>query len=91
MLSAPDGPFVQVARLNLTKYAQNPGLARSLFEHLFHQANDIRTVSLSGGKEFRSTKILLCRHNSWPFSLAKMFKTKIGGGWCSSANATIGA
>jgi tetratricopeptide repeat protein 8 len=44
MLSTPDGPFIQVARLNLSKYAQNQSIARALFEHLFHHANDIRTV-----------------------------------------------
>ena len=44
MLSTPDGPFIQVGRLNLSKYAQKQEIARSLFEHLFHHANDIRTV-----------------------------------------------
>lgn len=44
MLSTPDGPFIQVGRLNLPKYAQNQAIARSLFEHLFHHANDVRTV-----------------------------------------------
>ena len=45
MLSTPDGPFIQVGRLNLPKYAQQPGIARALFEHLFHHANDVRAVS----------------------------------------------
>lgn len=44
MLSTGDGPFIQVGRLNLSQYAQNQALARSLFEHLFYHANDIRTV-----------------------------------------------
>ncbi|CAF0774885.1 unnamed protein product [Adineta steineri] len=44
MLSTPDGPFLQVGRLNLPKYAQKEAIARSLFEHLFHHANDIRTA-----------------------------------------------
>ncbi|CAF1280866.1 unnamed protein product [Adineta steineri] len=44
MLSTPDGPFIQVGRLNLPKYAQNQALAHALFEHLFHHANDIRTA-----------------------------------------------
>ncbi|CAF2880839.1 unnamed protein product [Rotaria sp. Silwood2] len=44
MLSTPDGPFIQVGRLNLPKYAQNQALAVSLFEHLFHHANDVRTA-----------------------------------------------
>lgn len=45
MLTSPDGPFIQVARLNLPKYAQNQSVARALFEHLFHHASDIRAVS----------------------------------------------
>jgi hypothetical protein len=44
MLSTADGPFIQVGRLNLPKYAQNQAIAPSLFEHLFHHANDVRTV-----------------------------------------------
>lgn len=44
MLSNPDGPFIQVARLNLQKYAKQTSLSRSLFEHLFYHAGDIRTV-----------------------------------------------
>ena len=44
MLSSPDGPFLQVGRLNLPKYAQKPPIACSLFEHLFHHVNDVRTV-----------------------------------------------
>jgi tetratricopeptide repeat protein 8 len=47
MLSTPDGPFIQVGRLNLPKYAQNQALSRSLFEHLFHHANDVRTVEIN--------------------------------------------
>ena len=47
MLSTPDGPFIQVGRLNLQKYAQNSAIAPALFEHLFHHANDIRTVRMN--------------------------------------------
>ncbi|CAF0748211.1 unnamed protein product [Didymodactylos carnosus] len=41
MLSSPDGPFIQVARLNFQKYAKSQALARPLFEHLFYHVNDI--------------------------------------------------
>ncbi|CAM4753778.1 unnamed protein product [Rotaria magnacalcarata] len=44
MLSTRDGPFIQVGRLNLSKYAQNQAIARLLFEHLFYHANDLRTA-----------------------------------------------
>lgn len=52
MLSTPDGPFIQVGRLNLPKYAQNQALARALFEHLFHHANDVRTVRIDRSFQF---------------------------------------
>ena len=44
MLSNPDGPFIQVGRLNLQKYAQKTSIAPALFEHLFYHAGDVRTV-----------------------------------------------
>ncbi|KAF6028481.1 TTC8 [Bugula neritina] len=42
MLSTPDGPFINISRLNLNKYAQKNALARSLFEFIFHHENDVR-------------------------------------------------
>jgi len=47
MLSTPDGPFIQISRLNLPKYAQNQAIAPALFEHLFYHANDVRTVCIN--------------------------------------------
>lgn len=44
MLSTPDGPFINLARLNMTKYAARPGLAKALFEYIFHHENDVRNV-----------------------------------------------
>jgi len=44
MLSTPDGPFINISRLNLNKYAQKNALARSLFEFIFHHENDVRHV-----------------------------------------------
>ena len=40
-----DGPFINLARLNLPKYASRPNLAKSLFEYIFHHENDVRNVS----------------------------------------------
>lgn len=45
MLSTPDGPFINLARLNFTKYAARPNLAKALFEYIFHHENDVRNVS----------------------------------------------
>lgn len=44
MLSTPDGPFINLARLNMTKYAARPGLAKALFEYIFHHENDVRNA-----------------------------------------------
>lgn len=45
MLSSPDGPFINLSRLNFSKYAARPNLAKSLFEYIFHHENDVRNVS----------------------------------------------
>ncbi|XP_040831116.1 tetratricopeptide repeat protein 8 isoform X3 [Ochotona curzoniae] len=45
MLTSPDGPFINLSRLNLTKYSQKPKLAKALFEYIFHHENDVKTVS----------------------------------------------
>ena len=42
MLSEPDGPFINPAQLNLSKYASKPSLSKALFEYLFYHENDVR-------------------------------------------------
>ncbi|XP_037081086.1 tetratricopeptide repeat protein 8-like [Pollicipes pollicipes] len=42
MLSSPDGPFINLARLNLAKYAKEPTVAKPLFEYILYHENDIR-------------------------------------------------
>ncbi|XP_041903359.1 tetratricopeptide repeat protein 8 isoform X2 [Corvus kubaryi] len=44
MLTNPDGPFINLSRLNLTKYAQKPKLAKALFEYIFHHENDVKNA-----------------------------------------------
>ncbi|XP_038606707.1 tetratricopeptide repeat protein 8 isoform X3 [Tachyglossus aculeatus] len=44
MLTHPDGPFINLSRLNLAKYAQKPKLAKALFEYIFHHENDVKNV-----------------------------------------------
>ncbi|CAG2189132.1 BBS8 [Mytilus edulis] len=44
MLSTPDGPFINLGRLNFTKYASRQNLAKSLFEYIFHHENDVRNA-----------------------------------------------
>ncbi|XP_030130690.4 tetratricopeptide repeat protein 8 isoform X3 [Taeniopygia guttata] len=44
LITNPDGPFINLSRLNLTKYAQKPKLAKALFEYIFHHENDIKNA-----------------------------------------------
>ncbi|KAI8484739.1 PREDICTED: tetratricopeptide repeat protein 8-like [Branchiostoma belcheri] len=44
MLSSPDGPFINLARLNFHKYAARQSLAKPLFEYIFHHENDVRNA-----------------------------------------------
>ncbi|XP_067009635.1 tetratricopeptide repeat protein 8 [Anabrus simplex] len=42
MLTEPGGPFIQMSRLNLGKYATQPNVSKALFEYIFYHENDIR-------------------------------------------------
>ncbi|KAJ8967484.1 hypothetical protein NQ314_002798 [Rhamnusium bicolor] len=44
MLSQKDGPFIQVSRLNISKYAKNSSLSKPLFEYLFYHEGDVRNA-----------------------------------------------
>ncbi|XP_030069627.1 tetratricopeptide repeat protein 8 isoform X2 [Microcaecilia unicolor] len=44
MLTNPEGPFINLSRLNLAKYAKKPNLAKTLFEYIFHHENDVKNA-----------------------------------------------
>uniref|UniRef100_A0A2D4IRA7 Uncharacterized protein n=2 Tax=Micrurus TaxID=8634 RepID=A0A2D4IRA7_MICLE len=44
MLTNPDGPFINVSKLNLNNYAQKPKLAKALFEYIFHHESDVKNA-----------------------------------------------
>ncbi|XP_041947263.1 tetratricopeptide repeat protein 8 isoform X1 [Alosa sapidissima] len=44
MLTNLDGPFINLSRLNLTKYAQKPNMSKTLFEYIFHHENDVKNA-----------------------------------------------
>lgn len=44
MLSNRDGPFINMSRLNLHKYAERDSLSKALFEYIFHHENDVRNA-----------------------------------------------
>ena len=42
MLSQADGPFINMARLNIGKYASRPNIAKALFEYILYHENRVR-------------------------------------------------
>ncbi|XP_061751331.1 tetratricopeptide repeat protein 8 isoform X3 [Nerophis ophidion] len=44
MLTNPEGPFINLSRLNLSKYSQKPNLSRTLFEYIFYHENDVKNA-----------------------------------------------
>ncbi|XP_063983005.1 tetratricopeptide repeat protein 8 [Diachasmimorpha longicaudata] len=44
MVSEPDGPFIQLSRLNISKYASKPGIAKPLFEYIYYHEHDARSA-----------------------------------------------
>ncbi|KAK0093565.1 hypothetical protein PV326_013233 [Microctonus aethiopoides] len=44
MISESDGPFIQLSRLNINKYASKPGLAKPLFEYIYYHEHDARSA-----------------------------------------------
>ncbi|XP_002741317.2 tetratricopeptide repeat protein 8-like [Saccoglossus kowalevskii] len=60
MLSNPDGPFINLPRLNFTKYAQRQTLAKALFEYIFHHENDVRNAL-----ELASLATEACQFKDW--------------------------
>ncbi|KAG7168174.1 Tetratricopeptide repeat protein 8-like [Homarus americanus] len=42
MLSTADGPFINLARLNVAKYASQQSIAKALFEYIYFHENNVR-------------------------------------------------
>lgn len=42
MISEPNGPFVNLSRLNVDKYATDPQVNRNLFEYIFYHEGDMK-------------------------------------------------
>lgn len=47
MLPSGEGPFINLARLNVAKYASQPNIAKALFEYIYYHENDVRHVSIN--------------------------------------------
>ncbi|EFA10327.1 tetratricopeptide repeat protein 8 [Tribolium castaneum] len=60
MYSQKEGPFIQVSRLNIAKYAKNSGLSKPLFEYLFYHEGDVRNAM-----ELAVQATQFCRFEDW--------------------------
>ena len=70
MLTQTDGPFINLARcpahrhsqtlllprLNIGKYSGKPGVAKALFEYIFHHENSIREAMELAAQALTATK-----------------------------------
>ncbi|KAK6998140.1 tetratricopeptide repeat protein 8 [Biomphalaria glabrata] len=65
MLSTPDGPFINIARINFSKYASRPTLAKGLFEYIFHHENDVRNAL-----ELAALATEACQYSDWWWKVA---------------------
>ncbi|KAK3750717.1 hypothetical protein QZH41_017275, partial [Actinostola sp. cb2023] len=70
MLAQPDGPFINISKLNLSKYAQRPNLAKPLFEYIFHHENDVRNALELASK---ATEAAQFKDWWWKVQLAKCY------------------
>ncbi|GBL97504.1 Tetratricopeptide repeat protein 8 [Araneus ventricosus] len=70
MLSQPDGPFINFARLNISKYAALPHIAKHLFEYAYYHDNDIRQAL-----DIAAQATQACRYEDWwwKFQLGKCY------------------
>ena len=44
MVATEGGPFINLARLNVAKYASTPNLGKALFEYIYYYESDVRQV-----------------------------------------------
>uniref|UniRef100_A0A8R1EMS1 TPR_REGION domain-containing protein n=1 Tax=Caenorhabditis japonica TaxID=281687 RepID=A0A8R1EMS1_CAEJA len=70
MASGGDGEFVNLARLNIDKYAADPQVNRQLFEYVFYYVNDIRIAHQIAGV---ATKSAGYEDHFWKNQLAKCY------------------
>ena len=75
MLTEPGGPFLDLSKLDLHKYAQKPALARVLFEYLYYHENDTKNAL-----EVASLSTTAAKYQDWWWkvsSIVKKLNTKV--------------
>ncbi|CAD6196436.1 unnamed protein product [Caenorhabditis auriculariae] len=70
MASGFDGQFVNLARLNIDKYAADPQVNRQLFEYVFYHENDIKVAHQIAGT---ATKAANFKDWYWKNQLSKCY------------------
>lgn len=60
MLTEADGPFIDMSKMDLSKYAKRPTLAKALFEYLFYHENNVRSAL-----ELASLATEACEFEDW--------------------------
>lgn len=60
MLSKKDGPFIEVSRINVGKYAREPSISKPLFEYLLTCGSDVRAAM-----ELAVHATQHCRFSDW--------------------------
>ena len=56
MLSQRDGPFINLARLNIGKYSKRSNIAKALFEYIFYHENSIREAMELASQAMQASK-----------------------------------
>lgn len=56
MLTQKDGPFINLARLNIGKYSKRPNIAKALFEYIFYHENSIREAMELASQALQASK-----------------------------------
>ena len=51
-----DGPFINLARLNIGKYSGQAGVAKPLFEYIFYHENSVREAMDLAAQALQATK-----------------------------------
>ncbi|CAL2045500.1 unnamed protein product [Caenorhabditis brenneri] len=70
MAAGADGEFVNLARLNIEKYAADPQVNRQLFEYVFYYVNDMRVAHQIAGAASKSAGF---EDYYWKNQLAKCY------------------
>ncbi|XP_039313428.1 tetratricopeptide repeat protein 8 isoform X3 [Solenopsis invicta] len=72
MLTEPGGPFIQLSRLNVTKYANQQSIAKPLFEYIYYHEHDARyALDLA----VQATQVCQYKDWWWKVQLGKCYYT----------------